>query len=335
MANNMIGLHDHVIGFSPNIEEDVSPAGLYPLVHNYLSAGYAVIYAAESNVASPTKEEANGEQREQKKTYARFENLARRIGPRKVKHYSQRGLLTIIDPDSILPADASIKQLLRSMNSYIEDCEARAPRDIEGVVLFNSPSNFFQKGEFDKFLEFEHKLGRRFNNNFEMICWYKRRWIQSLSFSQLVSLLATHNRSIHKNVHLQTLNTDRTIELISEGINKALKQDHASDIIFETMRRRFNLDASTIISSPNLFADTLKMMSPDSAKSLIDAIKAEIKNKLSFANINLETTRNSAIKKRKGEGLRRRDISSSSSKTNRSSTHNERTIGKRKLTDDD
>lgn len=330
----MVGLHDHVIGFSPDIKEDVSPARLYPLVHNYLSGGYAVIYAAEPNVSYPPREEAIGEQREQKKTYARLEHLARRIGSKKVKHYSQRGLLTIIDPDSILPADATIKQLLRSMNSYIEDCEARAPRDIEGVVLFNSPSNFFQKGEFNKFLEFEHKIGRRFNNNFQMICWYKRRWIQSLSFSQLVSLLATHNRSIHKNVQLQTLNADRTIELISEGINKALKQDHASDIIFETMRRRFNLDALTIISSPNLFADTLKIMAPDSATSLIDAIKTEIKNKLSFTNINLETTRNSAMQKRKGEGLRRSGISSSS-KTNRSSTYTERTIGKRKLTEDD
>jgi hypothetical protein len=321
-----------VVGFSPDTKEDVPPARLYSLVHNYLSGGYAVIYAAESNVSYPPIEEAIREQREQKKTYEILEYLTRRIGPRKVKHYSQRGLLTTIDPDSILPADASIKQLLRSMNSYIEDCEEKAPRDIKGVVLFNSPRNFFQKGEFDKFLEFEHKIGRRFNNNFQMICWYKRRWIQSLSFSQLISLLATHNRSIHKNVQYHTLNAYRTIELISEGINKALKQEHASDIIFETMRRRFNLDTSTIISSPNIFADVLKTMSPDSATSLIDAIKTEIENKLSFANINLETTRNSAIKKGKGEGLRGRDISSSSSKTNSSSTHNERTIAKRKLT---
>lgn len=321
----MVDLHDHLIGYSPDIKEDITAARLHDLVHSYLSRGYAVIYAAESDVTYSPREDTIGEQKRQK-TYTISENLARHIGSSRVKRYLQRGLLTITDPNSILPADASMKQLLRSMNSYIEDCESRAPEGIEGKVFFNSPINFFQKEKFNKFLEFEHTIGTRFHdNNFQMVCWYKKSWIQSLSFSQLVRLLASHNRSIHNNLKFQTWNTDKTIEVISEGINKALKQDHASNIIFETMRRRFNLDRSTIISSPNLFADTLRIMSPDSAVSLIDTIKAHVENRLSYVNNNRGKSRKVALLKKKGKGLQRRSTSSTS-KENRSNTDNNRTL---------
>ena len=331
----------HVVGFSPNIKEDLSNSRLYDLVHNYLSRGYAVIYAAESVVSSPAVGEEDdddvgatmGEQNGQEKIYAVLGNLARHIGSNKVKRYVQRGLLTITDPDSILPADASIKQLLKSMNSYVEHCEARAPQDIEGKVLFNSPSNFFQADKIDKFLEFERTLGTRFDDdNFRMICWYKKRWLQKLSFSYLVHLLAAHNQSIHNNAQFQTWDVDRTIQVISEGINKALEQDRASEVIFETMRRRFNLDRSAILTSPNLFADTLKMMSPDSAMYIIDAIKADFGNRLSFANNNKHrgTTRNSAVQKRKGKRPQRRNTRIRS-KGNNNIINNTRTSNRRKI----
>jgi hypothetical protein len=331
----------HVVGFSSSIKEDLSNARLYELVNNYLSKGYAVIYAAEPIVSSPAvgeEEEVGdtiGEQNGQEKTYAILGNLAIHIGSSKVKRYVQRGLLTITDPDSILPADASIKRLLNSMNSHVEHCEARAPQDIEGKVLFNSPSNFFQADKIDKFLEFERTLGTRFDDdNFRMICWYKKRWIQKLSFSHLVHLLAAHNQSIHKNSQFQTWDIDRTIEVISEGINKALEQDRAAEIIFETMQRRFNLDRSAIMSSPNLFADTLKMMSPDSALSIIDAIKADFENRISFANNNnhRETTRNSALQKRKGKRPQRRNTRMRSKGNNNNNTANNTRTNNRRET---
>jgi hypothetical protein len=45
-----------VVSFSPNAKEDLSNARLYDLVPNYLSRGYAVIYAAESIVYSPRRQ---------------------------------------------------------------------------------------------------------------------------------------------------------------------------------------------------------------------------------------------------------------------------------------
>ena len=328
----MAGDSHHLVGVSSSIKEDLSNARLYELVHNYLSKGYAVIYAAEPIISSsPTagedeKEQVDdtiAEQNRQEKTYAILDNLARHIGSNKVKLYLQRGLLTVMDPDTILPASASMKQLLNSMNSYVELCEARAPRDVKGKVFFNSPSNFFQADKFDKFLEFEHTLGTRFDDDsFHMICWYKKRWIQNISFSHLVHLLAAHNQSIHKNAQFQTWDIDRTIELISEGINKALEQDRAAEVIFETMRRRFNLDRAAILSSPNLFADTLKMMSPDSAISIIDGIKADFENRVSFVNNNKHrgTTRNSALQKRKEKRPQRRNTRMKSKGNNKNNT---------------
>jgi hypothetical protein len=300
-------LHDHVIGVSPNSREDLSIARLHDLLGKYLSEGYAVIYAAEPiTVSSPVIEKNDGEEiakRSKQNTNAIVRKISRHIGSNKIKRYLQRGLLEITDPNTILPADASIKRLHNSMTSYVENLEAKTPKNIEGKVLFNSPGNFFQAKQFDKFLEFEHTLGKEFDGDFHMICWYKRKWLQSLSFPQLVRLIDTHHRSVHSNVQFQTWNTDRTIEVISEGLNKAIEQDHASDIILETMRRRFNLDRSTIISSPELFEDTLKRMSPDSAKPIIDTINADFANKLSF-DTSLETSRKPPVrqKRRKGKG---------------------------------
>ncbi len=316
----MADLHDHVIGVSPNSREDLSNARLHDLLGKYLSGGYAVIYAADPVVSSPVREKSDDEiaKRSKQNTYAIVRKISRHIGSNKIKRYLQRGLLYITDPDTIFPADASIKRLLNSMNSYVENLEAKTPKNIEGKVLFNSPGNFFQAKQFDKFLEFEHTLGKEFDGDFHMICWYRRKWLQSLSFPQLVRLIDTHHRSVHSNVQFQTWNTDRTIEVISEGLNKAIGQDHASDIILETMRRRFNLDRSTIISSPELFEDTLKRMSPDSAKPIIDTINADFANKLSF-DTSLATSRKKPQvrqkrKKRKGYVRRGKNNSDSSKK---------------------
>jgi hypothetical protein len=315
----MADLHDHVIGVSPNSREDLSNARLHDLLDRYLSAGYAVIYAAEPIFSSPIRENSDNEIAERRKqnTYATVRKISRHIGSNKIKRYLQRGLLNITDPDIIFPADASIKRLLHSMNSYVENLETKTPKNIERKVLFNTPSNFFQTKQFDKFLEFEHAIGKEFADDFHMICWYRRKWLQSLSFSQLVHLIDAHLRTVHSNVQFQTWNTDRTIEVISEGLNKATEQDHASDIILETMRRRFNLDRSTIISSPDLFEDTLKRMSPDSAKSIIDTINADFANKLSF-DTNPDTSRKPPVKqkrkKRKGDVRRRRNNGNRSKK---------------------
>jgi hypothetical protein len=306
----MADLHDHVIGVSPNSREDLSNARLHDLLGKYLSGGYAVIYAADPVVSSPVREKSDDDEiaeRSKQNTNAIVRKISRHIGSNKIKRYLQRGLLYITDPDTIFPADASIKRLLNSMNSYVENLEAKTPKNIEGKVFFNSPGNFFQAKQFDKFLEFEHTLGKEFDGDFHMICWYRRKWLQSLSFSQLVHLIDVHNRTVHSNVQFQTWNADRTIEVISEGLDKAIEQDHASDIILETMRRRFNLDRSTIISSPDLFEDTLKRMSPDSADSIIDTINADFAKKLSF-DTSLGTSRKPPVrqKRRKGKGYVRR-----------------------------
>jgi hypothetical protein len=317
-------MQDHVIGFSPNIEEDSTNVHLHDLLSKYLSHGYGVIYAAESsNSSSSFIREESGEIREQQGTRQPsmiLNDVAKHMGSNKVNAYLKKGLLTIKDPADILPVGSSMKQLLNSISSLIQDYEPKFSTGIKGKIFFNAPDRFFEEGKLDKFLKFENSLGEKFDDNFQMICWYRKKWIESLAFPQLVLLLQVHNRTIHDNAEFQAWDANGIVRIISEGINKAVGQDHASDIIFETMQRRFNLDKSMIISSPDHFADTLGRMSPDSAETIMYAVMEEFKNRLPFDNYETETKK-SAIQERKRTGFgkigTRRNSGDSSSRSSK------------------
>jgi hypothetical protein len=318
-------MRDHVIGFSPNNEEDSTNVHLHDLLSKYLSHGYGVIYAAESpDSSSSFIQEDSEEIREQQGTrqpYTILNDLAKRIGSNKVNAYLKKGLLTIKDSADILPVHSSMKQLLNSISSLIQDYEPKSSTGIKGKIFFNAPDRFFEEGKLDKFLKFEDSLGKKFDDNFQMICWYRKKWIETLSFPQLVLLLQVHNRTIHNSIKFQAWDADGIVSIISEGINKAVGQDHASHIIFETMQRRFNLDKSMIISTPNHFADTLGRMSPDSAETIMYAVMEEFKNRLSFDNYDAETKKKSAIQERKRIGFgkigTRRNRGDSNSRTSK------------------
>src|SRR5918911_1411198 len=162
MANNIaIDVHDHVIGFSPNIQEDALNVRLHNLAYKYLLDGYGVIYAAESNTTNssfPTREGqdiATRKQQDDNKQQPQeiLNNIATDLRTDKVKRYFQKGLLAIEDQDTILPTDAGVKQLLDSLSRYLERYESKISRtaNIKGKVLFNAPESFFEAQEFDKF----------------------------------------------------------------------------------------------------------------------------------------------------------------------------------------
>src|SRR5918911_1117300 len=297
MANNIaIDMHDHVIGFSPNIQEDTLNVRLHNLAYKYLLDGYGVIYAAESPTTNSsfltreghdatTRKQQDGNRQQHQEI---LNNISTDLRTDKVKRYFQKGLLAIEEPETILPTNSGVKQLLDSLSCYVERYESKVSRtaNIKGKVLINSPDSFFEAQEFDKFLEFEHRLGRKFEDDFLMACWYRKKWAQNLSFSQIIHLLTAHNRTVHKNAQFQMLNTDRILQIISEGIDKAVEQDNASVIILEVIQRRFNLTTSKIVASPDLFVETLKNMSPDrdSAETIINTLETEFKTRLDFGN---------------------------------------------------
>jgi hypothetical protein len=265
LANKIaIDAHDHLIGFSPNIQEDSSNAYLHSLAYKYLSDGYAVIYTAESTTDSyspaiegqditPRKQQGDDDNKHRQQEI--LKTFVTHLRTDKIKRYFQKGLLAIVDPDTVLPSDVGTKQVLDSMARYVERFEAKLARSvkIKGKVLINAPDNFFEAQEFDKFLKFENKLGTKFDDNFSMACWYRKKWTQGLSFSQIMYLMAAHNRAIHKKSEFQMLNVDNALDIISKGIDKAVEQENASTIILEVMQRRFNLTRSKIVSSPDFF----------------------------------------------------------------------------------
>ena len=316
MANNtVIDIHDHVIGFSPNIQEDSLNVHLHNLAYKYLSDGYAVIYAAEPNITNssfPTMEGQDILTRKQQNDNKQqpqeiLNKIASHLRTDKVKRYFQKGLLAIEDPATILPPNAGVKQLLDSMARYVQRYESNLSRNvsIKGKVLINAPDNFFEAQEFDKFLEFENRLGRKFDDDFLMTCWYRKKWAQSLSLSQIIHLLTAHNRTVYKNARSQILNTDEILEIISEGIDKAVEQDKASVMILEVIQRRFNLTRSEIVSSPDLFIEALKKMSPDpdSAETIIKALRTEFKTRLDFDNSAVRTRRSSRSPRRNQDSV--------------------------------
>jgi hypothetical protein len=313
----VMDIHDHILGFSPNKREDVSNIPIHNMAFKYLSDGYTVIYAAESTTPTPTSRTSNsshiaaelgwygatGKREEahykQQRPEDILNNFASHLRSDKIKRYFQKGLFAIIDPNIILPANAGTKELLDSMIRYVESYEPKLPYSakIKGKVLVNAPDNFFEANEFDKFLKFEHLVGTKFDDNFTMICWYRKKWVQNLSFSQLMHLFTSHHRTVHRNAQFQMLNADRIMQVMGKAIDRAVEQDNASTIILEVMQRRFNLTAPEIISSPDLFINVLKKMSPDpaSAEAIINTLTAEFKTKLDFNDSSDKSWRSSRI----------------------------------------
>jgi hypothetical protein len=278
------------MGFSPTIKQDISNNHLYAVVNSYLSKGFGVVYAAEV-IASSDRERTGKhhivkEHNHNQELNYLPQKLVNYIGRNKFNNYIQQGLLTVLDPDAILPTDASsIQDLIKSMNEHIEEDKAKLPSKAKGILFVNSPENFFEANLFDRFLEFEQMLGPKLKQDFRMLCWYRKKRIQTLSFAHLIRLANSHHSSLNSKDPFRGLGNDSLLNILNKGIDKAIGQRNSSVIILETMRRRYNISKEQIIESPHLFTDVLKKISPDSAETIIEGVAIELRRKLTYNSL--------------------------------------------------
>jgi hypothetical protein len=155
----------------------------------------------------------------------------------------------------------------------------------KGTMIFNAPDPFFNREKYDVFIEFEEQIDKRLPHDVGLLCWYKKKWLNNLSLSYIVSFLAHHKYTIHSDWKYKQWDTNKIIDVVSKGIDNNLGEGSAV-LLFQTLKSAYKLKQDTIVSKPDLFEERLKrVLGKDDANSVINSIFEEIIKEARFTLI--------------------------------------------------
>jgi hypothetical protein len=104
-----------------------------------------------------------------------------------------------------------------------------------------------------------------------------------MSLSYTISLLIHHKYTIHNDWKYKEWNTDKIIEMVSNGIDNNLGKD-SSVLLFQTMKSAYKLKPDSIVYRPAIFEETLKrVLGKDDANSVINSIFEDIIKEADFS----------------------------------------------------
>lgn len=271
MAGKLVKIPYHNIGFGgEGFYFDVA----FDRVRINLSNRYATIYSIE-----PIPDE---------EARARIIERMERFGIEKVQNYIDNGYLVLIDNESIY-FDAglnpqSLKSVWLSLFADMNRKQRGGSRKgtQRGVSAIYSAESYINRDHIDSFIAWEIMTGKEFRKPTELFCWYKKQWLQELSFVHLVHLFSAHYASVHEGWRYKRWNNGEIADLIIQGIEKALGNKSALAVI-ETMRMRYGLSKSDITSKPEYFETIIKIMLQDNdADQVLDSIKTVLKESIIF-----------------------------------------------------
>lgn len=253
------------------IYSSASYSFLYKNIDDHLSNGYGVIYAAETN---PTKVLQH-----MKKIVERAEN------------HIENGALTIIDRDRFFAAEKTqldSHKLLNSWHSLILRTKRRSPK-FKGILLVSAPSPLFfetrrENGNHDRLVNYERLIGKKFGKGIEMICCYPSKSISKLPFSYLVSVLSSHQCTIHNGWFYYQWHPNNIVAFVHEGFDRMLGEG-TSNLIFKTLKLCYKIDEEMVISQPQLFEDKVRRISGDSADTVFETITGALRKEIAFNRI--------------------------------------------------
>jgi hypothetical protein len=283
-------LHTHIIGFphyassksnnnnekkKQDIEVELGPSiyrPLYQMSNKYLENGYGVLYAAES---LPNE-------RDKAKVIEDIRNASDAVAD--VENNISKGLLHVIDSDTIHKDNAGGRDIVDFLLSKVSHIQGKSQQEkTKGVVIFNAPDPYFGRSKYDTFMDFEAEMTRALPNNVGILCWYKRDWLNKLSLSHAISVLADHKYTIHSDWKYKEWNTDKIIDVVSKGIDKNLGEG-SSILLFQTLKSAYKLNQDSIVQSAARFEETIKkLLGKDDANSVINSIFGEIIKEVEFS----------------------------------------------------
>jgi hypothetical protein len=201
---------------------------------------------------------------------------------KQVQNNISKGLLTVIDSDSIYQDNASGKDIEDFLHSNISTMQRKLQHKTKGAMIFNTPNPFFKRDKYDLFMTFEEKVGKTLPENVGLICWYKEIWLHNLSFAYIIHLLSDHKYPVHSDWKYKKWDINKIIDLVAKGVYLHLGEGSAI-LLFQTMESSYKLKQDTIAYRPATFEDTLKrLLGMEDAKSTINSILEEIIREVAF-----------------------------------------------------
>jgi hypothetical protein len=239
--------------------------------NKYLENGYGVLYAAES---LPNE-------RDKAKVTESIQNASDAVAD--VENNISKGLLHVIDSDTIHKDNAGGRDIVNFLLSKVSHIQGKSQQEkTKGVVIFNAPDPYFGRSKYDTFMDFEAEMTSALPNNVGILCWYKIEWLNKLSLSHVISVLADHKYTIHSDWEYKQWNTDKIIDIVSKGIDKNLGED-SSILLFQTLKSAYKLNQDSIVDRPDVFEERLKrVLGKDDANSVINSIFEEIIREVEF-----------------------------------------------------
>jgi len=288
-------LHMHIIGFphhansennnNGNKEEEkqdikigqnIEPTSiyepLYEISNKYLENGYSILYLAES---LPNKTD-------KAKVVENIQNVNNNT-TEEVQNNISKGLLTVIDSDAIYKDNAGSRYIIDFLLSNLSKMQLKLQDQTKGTMICNAPDPFFNRNKYDDFMMFEEEVGKILPKNVGLICWYKKKWLSSLSLAHIIHVLVDHKYTIHSNWKYKEFDTNKIIDLVSKGIDKNLGEGSAV-LLFQTMKSAYKLNQDVIVYKPSIFEEALKrILDKDDANYVIDSIFEEIIREVAFS----------------------------------------------------
>lgn len=255
-------------GISRSAADDasVNPV-LYDHMIDYLSKGYAVIYIASNQAKA-------------------IQKMMKAKTGLDIEEYIERRALILIDPKLVFCRSGNLTssacEILRSLRSIMQKTISKHSR----IVIIYSVNDLPVHEKCDDVgeLTYERLIPSKIchKGRIEIICCYDSRSFESLSLGKTISVLGLYNYTIHSNCHYCEWHPEIIIELIAEGLNRALGQG-AAQLIFTSLKWIYRIDEDSIISQPEVFEEKLRRVLGGKADIAIRVILDEIRSRVAFS----------------------------------------------------
>lgn len=260
---------------------------LYSITKKYISQGYLVIYAAESNTSIRSI----------------VENMVQ--NGINAANLIKESSLIITNSDTIYSINkaTNAKMILQSLKSFIFNSLRKNNNNIslpkgKKIVTIATPEGFFERGKYSLYLDYEKLLAGddddnnntvvsgEFNNDIllEGICCYNTKLIEKLSFSDLIYLLNAHSYTIHSGDIYREWDQEKILEVIHRGVIKVIGEV-SEKIMFKVLEIVFNTNDDSIILKPDLFESRVRTMIGQKAADIVfSSVSREIMKQITFSH---------------------------------------------------
>ncbi len=230
-------------------------APLYARMAKLLSEGWGIVYVAESDIGSVVN------------------RMVRATGI-EAESYVEAGALVIVDSNSFYSPDRKIlggQELLDKWHSYILKLKENG---FERILVMGTAEPFLREHRGEELSKYEQMVGKTFAMPLEAVCCYSQKEAASLSPAQIISILNSHECTLHEGWRYRHWHTDEIVNAITEGLDRSLGQS-ASELIFNTLKHIYKMDNSSIVSQPEHLENAIQRLFRDSSGSVLKEISKE------------------------------------------------------------